>query len=369
MITKLRAKSFDSLLFVRTLAFCLAAVGLSAATLGTLTACSESLSNSSPFNSTVQAKRYLYVASGACYGGGVTLSTGSATIAKYDIDNGRFAGRVVDYNQFALGDQPAGLQFLDPSRLLVAIENTGGRRIDVINTDGTNLNTYVANSTALNGILRALTILTDGSILVAKSTAIEKFSTSRARVTQGANPYVNAPGGTCATATTQMVATIALPNGKIVFGHAAATPNNKIGVISSTGYSVVGDCLGGLAAPTTTALPTAMAYHSTSGKLIVAYGSTTSASNFIYTYDINLTSGAISNPIAAFTDFGVVYGPSAITVDSATGIVYVANGASTYNNVEAMRLNSNGTLTKIGSTPFLQTEIYTRCISDMRVGY
>jgi len=47
------------------------------------TACSETLSGEE-FNSAVLNKKFLYVASGACYSGGVAASTGSATIAKYD---------------------------------------------------------------------------------------------------------------------------------------------------------------------------------------------------------------------------------------------------------------------------------------------
>ncbi len=332
-----------------------------------LAACAESLSNSAPFNSTLHAKRYLYVASGACYGGGVTLSTGSATVSRYDLETGVFAGRVVDYNLLALGDMPAGVQEFGANRLVIPIENAGGRRVDVVNKDGSGLTTYLANATALNAIVRGLVVLADSSMLVPKSSAIEKFSASRARITQGVNPYINAPAGACATSTTMMVASAILPSGQIVYAHAAATPNNKLAVIASTGYSVVGDCLAAQAAPTTTALPTSVIYHSNSGKLIAAYGSATSASNVVYSYDINTTTGAISNAVNAFSDFGIVYGPSAMTFDPTTGDIYIANGASTFNNVERFKLNANGTLTKQGSLPFIQTEIYTRCISGLKV--
>jgi hypothetical protein len=137
-------------------------------------------------------------------------------------------------------------------------------------------------------------------------------------------------------------------------------------VISASGYAAAGNCLAAQDAPATTALPTAVAFHQLSGKLLVTYASTTSASNVVYSYDIDLTSGAISNPIAAWTDFGIVFGASEMIVDQETGFVYIANGAAAYNNIEKFSF-SNGVLTKIGTTPFINTGIYTRCISGLEI--
>lgn len=329
------------------------------------TACSETLSGEE-FNSAVLNKKYIYVASGACYSGGVAASTGSATITKYDLTTGALADLVIDYNAFGLGDMPAAIKSFVGDQFLIGIENAGGRRLDVVARDGSGLTTYLTNATALNAAFRDLVVLSDSSILVAKATAIEKFAPSRARVTQGANPFVNAPAATCANSTTVMSSAITLPDGKIVYAHAAATPNNKIGVISASGYAAPANCLASQAAPATTALPTAVAYHQLSGKLLVTYASTTSASNLVYSYDINTTSGAISNPIAAWTDFGIVYGASKMTIDQETGFIYIANGAATYNNIEKFSI-SNGVLTKIGTTPFINTGIYTRCISGLEI--
>ncbi|MBN8541570.1 MAG: hypothetical protein J0L82_14345 [Deltaproteobacteria bacterium] len=329
------------------------------------TACSETLSGEE-FNSAVLNKKFLYVASGACYSGGVAASTGSATVAKYDLTTGVIADLVIDYNTFGLGDMPSAIKKFANDTFLIGIENAGGRRIDIVARDGTGLTTYLTNATALNAAFRDLAVLNDSSILVAKATAVEKFAPSRARVTQGANPFVNAPAGACATSTTVMSSTITLPDGKIVYAHAAATPNNKVGVISASGYAAVGNCLAAQAAPATTALPTSVAYHLLSGKLLVAYASTTSASNFVYSYDIDLATGVISNPIAAWTDFGIVYGASKMIIDQETGFVYIANGAATYNNIEKFSLSA-GVLTKIGTTPFINTGIYTRCIAGLEI--
>ena len=206
----------------------------------------------------------------------------------------------------------------------------------------------------------------NGSLLVSKTTAIEDFSSNKARILQGANPFVNAPAGACATSTTLISSMTTLPNGKIIFAHAAATPNNKFGVISSTGYAAASDCLAAQTAPNTLALPTAVTVHNDGTTVLVAYGSTTAASNAIYTYTVNATTGAITNPVSAFSDFTIVNGPSAMTEDSTTGIVYVANATSTANTIEKFTL-SGGVLTRAGTTPYLPSSVYTRCVSSMMV--
>lgn len=311
--------------------------------------------------------RYLYVVSGACYGGGVTTSTGAATVSRFNKSTGAFERVLVDYNSMGAGDNPVGIVDNGDS-LLVLVENTGGRRIDVIDKDTFDVNTYLTNTTALSAVVRALVKLTDGSLLVSKSSAVEKFNAAKARVTMGASPYINAPAGSCATSTTLISSATTLSNGKIVYAHAAATPNNKFAIISATGYSAAGDCLAGQAGPTTTALPTGVLMHS-SGKLIVTYGSTTAASNLAYAYDLNITTNAISGATSAYSDFGNLYGPSAIAEDPETTDVFIANALSTFNTIERFSFDSTSkTLTKLGTSPFIRASIYTRCVSGMVVG-
>lgn len=296
----------------------------------------------------------------------MTTSTGSATIAKYDLD-GNFLDLVADYNQMSPGDSPQSVFDFDSSRLLVAVENAAGRRIDLVSKNGSGISTYLTNSTALTAILRRLLYLSDGSILISRNTAVEKFSPSKARVTIGANPYVNAPAAPCATSTTLISSILTLPNGKILYTHAAATPNNKIGMISESGYAAAGDCLTSQAAPTTTALPTDMILHS-SGKLLVSYGSTTAASNSIYSYDVDQSSNTITNPILSYSNISILNGPSAMVEDPANGDVLVANGINTFNTIERFSFDpSLGTLTKIGTMPFIQSNVYTRCVSALRI--
>lgn len=335
------------------------------------TSCAPSTSD--PYNQSVShssagsqnmSPSELFVASGTCYAGGVTTSTGSNTVVKYD-SNGNFKKIIVDYNQLSPGDSPVGLSFNSQGQLLIAVENTSGRRIDIVNQDGSGLNTYLSNSTALSAQLRSVQLLPDSSLLISKSSAIEKFSSAKARILSGANPYVSAPAGVCATSTTLISKALALPNGKIVYTHAAATPNNLIGVISSTGYSVLADCLKSQAAPTTTALPSAMIYTSTN-KLIVTYGSTTNSSNFIYSYDIDQNTNTFSGITNSFNDFSIINGPSAIAEDRYTSSVYISNANSAFNNIEKFTYDPVGKiLTRVGSAPFIPTSIFTKCVSAM----
>jgi hypothetical protein len=165
-----------------------------------------------------------------------------------------------------------------------------------------------------------------------------------------------------------MTGALELSNGKLLFIHAAATPNNKIGMISSTGYVAAGDCLTTQAAPFTTSLPTAMLMHS-SGKLLVSYGSTTSASNVIMSYDVDATANTISNAVTAYSNQSVVIGPSAMTEDTETGIVYISSATVGAESIEAFSFNStSGTLTRIGSQAFIPLSQYVRCVSGMVVG-
>ncbi|MGE3760172.1 MAG: hypothetical protein AB7H97_20575 [Pseudobdellovibrionaceae bacterium] len=321
-----------------------------------------------PLSNSIQgaaSNRLLFVASGGCYGGGVTLSTASNTVSAFNTSTGAFDHLVVDYGVYSPGDSPVAVSEYDSNRLLILVENASGRRIDIVNKDGSGLSTYISNSTALSAVGRAMAFASDGSILVSKSSAIEKFNSAKSRILQGANPYVSAPAGSCATSTTLISDVALLSNNKILYTHAAATPNNRIGLISATGYSSAADCLAGTAAPATTALPTAVVVHP-SGKTLVSFGSTTSASNFIYSYDVSATANTITNATQAFFDSSIVNGPSAMTIDSSTGDVFVANATSTFNTIELFRL-SGSTLSRPLSRPLIGPNVYTRCIAGMKV--
>jgi hypothetical protein len=341
-------------------------LGLGAGIAAFVAACGGS--GSAPFNSQAfneDKKNYLYVASGACYGGGVATTAGpSNTVARYDLKTGTLDKVVIDYSTQP-GDQPVAMSEFDDTRIQVAVENAAGRKVQLVRKDGGGATDRIVNATALNGIIRGFAFLNDFSVLVSKSTAIEKFGPSTARVLQGANPFVNAPAAPCATSTTLVSSVAVSTTGKIIYTHAAATPNNRIGVIRDTGYAIAADCLASVAGPTTTALPTRVVFHP-DGRLLVAYGSTTAASNFIYSYTFNDTSGAIAGATVAYNNNGIVNGPSSMAVDPDTKDVFVANVTAGFNTVERFTYNA-GVLTRVPGPSFILAGAYTRCIADLKV--
>jgi hypothetical protein len=254
------------------------------------------------------ASKYLYVASGTTYAGlGTVMATPSNTIVRYK-ENGGFDSVIVDYSNFP-GDTPVDMVNYDDNFLLVLVENASGRRIDKVAKNGTGFATFLSNSTALSAQLRSMFATIDGGWIVSKGTALEKFSSNKSRVLSGAASYVNAPAGTCATSTTLIPRTLQGPSGTIVYLHAAATPNNKIGLIKTSGYAVVADCLSSQTGPTVNHYPTAGMILST-GRLLVSYSNTTGPVNEIYTYPITAT--AISAGASAFNNPSVLAGVTAM---------------------------------------------------------
>lgn len=314
------------------------------------------------------APRFLYVASGACFGGDVTagaVPAGSNTVARYNIDSREFSGVVIDYNAGA-SDSPVGLIDYSESQLLVLIENTGGRRIDIVDKLTGAASTYLTSS-SLNGILRDISPLPDGGFLVAKSTAIERFNSNKARITSGANPFINAPGGACATSATWMVGATRLLSGKFAFIHSNTNPNNELGIISASGYGGASDCLYAQAAFNTAARPTALLEEQVTGDLLVAYGSATPAANAIYSFRVNSTSGAVSGALAAYTDYGYVSAPSKMYQDPATGSIYIASARAAYSSIEKMSYDSASRLLVRNET-FATNSVYTKCVAGMVAG-
>ncbi len=304
---------------------------------------------------------YLYVASGACYGGGVTASAGLGIVTKYRLDTGAYVDVIADYSENATTDLPADLQNYDDDFLMVLVENattTSFRRVDLIPKRGSRVPeglTYGGG--AFGGILRALHMLADGSVLTSRSGAISKFDSDFQLTTTG---FISAPTGACATSTTLMADVVELSSGKLVFAHAAATPNNKLGLVSADGTT----CLAAQAGPVTTSLPTDLLLHS-SGNLLASYGSTTATSNLIYSYDINQT-GNTFTPYQSYSNSAFVNGPSRMVEDTVTGDVYIANATSTYNNIEKFNYNpSTRMLTRAQNFPFIRFSGSTRCVSGM----
>lgn len=300
---------------------------------------------------------YLYIASGTTYAGNaVAMGTPSNTIARYYAD-GTFDRLVIDYAT-SPGDTPVSMISYSATHLLVLVENASGRRIDIVAKDGSGSSTFLTNSTAMNAVVRNLVGTSDGGFLVSKSSAIEKFSSAKARVTMGANPYVSAPAAPCATTATLIPRMVVGPSDNIFYVHAAASPNNRIGIISSTGYAAAGNCLASTAGPSATHLPSAMLYHS-SGKLFVGFGNNVGPIHQIYEYTVTATS--IGGATQVFNNTSVLQGPSAMT-EMPDGSVLIANAATAFGNIERYTYDGS-TLTRVGNTPYIPASIYTKSVS------
>ncbi|MEK6556128.1 MAG: hypothetical protein AABZ31_12860 [Bdellovibrionota bacterium] len=102
------------------------------------------------------------------------------------------------------------------------------------------------------------------------------------------------------------------------------------------------------------------------GRVLVSYGSLTTASNFIYSYDIDETTNAISNVTSAYLNTGIVNGPTAMAEDPVTNEVYVATGK--FNAIEKFIYDrTTRLLSLVGSSSFIQPNINTRCVTAMKV--
>jgi hypothetical protein len=306
---------------------------------------------------------FIYVASGTAYAGpGVTAATPSQTVARFTL-SGTFERVVRDYTANP-GDSPVGLVDYSASHILVLVDNTTGRRIELVAKDGSGYSTFLSNGTALNAVVRDIVGTSDGGVLVAKNTAIEKFNSTGTRITQGANPYVSAPGGSCATSTTLIPAVTIGPDNVILMAHAAASPNNQINLISSTGYAVIGDCVTVTEAPGATHYPTSLLYHS-SGKLLAGFGNNTGPIHQIYSYSV--TSTTITSPVQAFNDTSILQGISEMA-EMPDGTVLISAAASTFNTIERFTLNpSTGLLARVGTLPLIGPSIFTRSVSGILV--
>ncbi len=290
------------------------------------------------------------------------------------------------------GDSPISITEFDSNRLAVLVENTTTatlRRIELIDkTQYGGRVTYSNNTAALSAKLRQMRRLSDGYMLISKSTAVEKITAGSGRLTVGANPWINlaTPTSACTTSNTMISSILQLPSGLLAFAH-AGSGTARIGIVSALGYSVAGDCKSGVTAPTANAFPTSMVYDKENKFLIVAYGGSSTGAdlNSIYAYSVDETTGVITNPQKIYdsNQFGSTYnfllfGISAMAFDSEKQQLYVAttiSNATTAVNYRIEKLsydaakigiNNTAVLTK-SNTVFYNYGYDTKCISDLMI--
>ena len=318
------------------------------------------------------SSRYLYIQSGGCFAPtGLTASSSSKTISRINLETGTFDRTIMDYTA-SLTDTPVAIAPLDADNMYVLVENTGGRRIEILNKTTGIAQNFLVNGVALNGVVRSMSFATDGSIMVNKTAAVERFSSSKSRLPNAATSFMSAPAGTCATSTTTITATALTNAGDLMYAHSftAASTNNRIGMTTGS-PSAASTCYNGYAAPTTAAFPTSMVYIGSMNHLLVAYSSSTVTQNQIMSYSVDETGHTMTQAAAAaYNTSSVINGPTAIAYDATTGYVYVANGTTAFaNSIEKFTYNpTTAALTRVGTTPFSSPTVNHNCINSMFVG-
>ena len=366
--------------------------------LGFICLCSCAEEEEELIKKSTETPRYLYVSSGACYSGnGITTFTNltsSNQFYRLNLASGQKDTFIADFfsSPSSPGDSPISIAEYDSNRFAVLIENTTTatlRRIELIDKKqfGGRV-TYSNNTTALSAQVRKMRKLSDGYMLISKSTAVEKITAGSGRLTIGANPWISlaTPTSACTTSTTLISSILQLPSGLLAFAH-AGTGNARIGIVSALGYSIAGDCKAGQTAPNANAFPTSMVYDKKNQYLIVSYGGSSTGAdlNSIYAYSIDETTGAISSPQKIYdsNQFGSTYnfllfGISAMAYDAEKQQLYVAttiSNATTAVNYRIEKLSydpakigvSNSNVLSKSNTVFYDYGHDTKCISDLTI--
>jgi hypothetical protein len=309
--------------------------------------------------------KYLYFSAGGCYVGTLTgtrpvSTTASGFISRISVDSGQIQGvPIFDLYQSGLNLWSVGITNYDEDHFLANIAtSTAGFRIDKIRKDGLQQKEdYLSDVTNLTGVLRNINLLSDGSILVSRSTIVEKYNSSRVRITNtpGTASFISNPAGSCTGSNTLASSVLPLPNGSILYTHAGGATNNRIVVIDSAGYDAAADCKGaltfnGTSSPATVAVPTAavLVPNTDPYQIIVSTASSTAGNDQIYLFTVNSTTNAVTFVKSLYNDNAYVRGVSAMTFDPETNELYVANGSTMLGNtIEKLVYNSTAqTLTR-----------------------
>lgn len=340
------------------------------------------------------SQKYLFVASGQCYSGnGITTfsnTTASNLISKINLDNGNREEILADYSAApaSAGDSPSSIIDWDSENLLVYVRNGTTGRLETLPKNGGNRNTFgttPAISTFITTAPKTMQKSSDGGILLIRTGFIEKLNASGVR---NATVFVNNNlGATCGTSNAILTDIAVSGTGRIITASAATSPNNRLISVPAAGAN--GTCSAAQAAPAATTYPTALVYDSIHRKLIAAYAGAGTAVgvNSLYAYDFDESTGVISNEQKIYdaneypATYGyLLFGVSAMALDLDTDTLYVATAISTAAtavnyaiekfsyNASAIGSNNATVLTRIGSVPFYNYGVDTKCISSIILG-
>lgn len=347
---------------------------------------------------------YLYISSGACHSGGslasFTATTASNQIFRVNASTGIKDFTLADYTTAPsqTGDSPVAIVNADSSNIYVLVDNAtaGLRRVEKVakTFNGSRSVIFYGNGTMTANSGKDLSLTPQNDFLLARQNAIEKINTNGTRITNGTLAFVVPPtSGACGmVATGTLSQALSLPNGMIAMANVTMGTASKVGIVSATGYSSGANCLASVTSPeVASSLPTSLAFDSTNNYLLVAYAGYASSAtvkvNTIYAYSVDMSTGALgATPTkifdqseAAYPTF--MYGISAMTFDPANTTLYVSSSrdssaTSTGHFIEKFSYapaNISGTmatnvLTRVGTTPFYNYTLDTKCVSSMFVG-
>lgn len=388
-----------------------------------ITSCQKSSEEES-----VAAAKHLYMATGICYAGiGFTapaVGVVGKTVARFNLSS-RNTELIKDYADLSVevaATWPAGITPDADGNMYVSVEHAtaGNKRIDRLPLEpNSNHEVWYQSAAVLTTVMKAITVASDGGIIIGRTTTVDRFDPASNRKTVTAtNAWGQAFGGSCATNNTIITSVLALPAyssglfSKFVYSHSTAGQHD-IGIIGMNGYTVAGDCLanapggatlsnsaganlGWSAQLSATAAPTAMVYVATpggtaTGKLIVAYSSSTlntaaaaGLSNALVMYDItesSATAATITNGVVLYHDHNYLFGVTAMAYDEDTNELYVAVNNSLavapvgYNiekfAIDLTSTSSTGTgatrVTHTDGGPFMSSNTFNNCVTGMFV--
>lgn len=309
----------------------------------TLTACEPK----KPDAIDTPVENFIYLGTGLTYAGN-TVTTGAnptQSVYKYSI-LGSYKEKIIDY-RYNSGENLVKIYDYNAKELLAVVESAAGRRIDLVQKDGSGSEVFLTNATAFPAgatpIIRDIAV-SNNNTYVLKSTGVEKFNINKTRVMVGANNYVVLPvSGSCgvATASLNLRKMILTAAGNIILLQAnTGAGNRKLIYIKSTGYAVAGDCLADVTLPSVNDhYPTAVLLHS-SGKLFVSYSNAAAgvANHEIWSYDISDT--AITNPAKVFTDDANVRGITDL-MELPDKTVLVSSMDQSFNNIVQLKYEND----------------------------
>lgn len=343
------------------------------------------------------AGRYLYVTSGVCYSGGNTTFTNltaSNKVFRINLATGVQDAILADYKSsiYNIGDSPTSIVDGGPDSVYVLVENatsTASRRIEKLQKKHASERSAPIsdNTTVLSAALKNFFMTPSGDFIISKTTGIE-YLVAATDQRLGTAVFSTPNTAPCASSSTIITKLERLKNGNIAFLHATAN-QNRIGVLPANGGNT---CLAVQAAPVpASSFPSAMFYDAANSKLVVAYSgnsATTADLNSIYAYDINETTGVLSNPRKLYDAQGfpatyhyLLYGISDMHYDAQNSTVYVASAitatttlASSNYKIEKFTYNpamfgvdNNAVLNRATTTPYFPHSADTQCISDMMI--